>query len=577
MSTPLRVISPANLSSNFFDVGETTPNQIEAKFAYSIAKLKAAVSTPAVVFITDSGKEGIFCYDPTDTISSEDSLNVFVKADSKRYKRKSDVAFSRLPFVSSSSQLSSFIDGTLCQFDGSTWERKAGNVASNGGGFAGTIINVSTSLYWERKFTDSVNVEYFGIKPDGNDYSVQIQYVIDNFTDVVFNKGTYFGFFGIYRSGVKVKGQGSSLTILKCPNNKMHATDANYGNGQPNVIELGHCYMGNSEPVISNIKLSGITVDGNKANNTAPIYDVFGWGLACTSLQNSIFEDINAINCHAGGEGFFINSNFNTGDFKVSGCGFNLGTPGFDLNSSSYNIFSVISRDCKYGGRILDNCWGNNLAINIYNATSSGLICNNQSVNESHSNVINFNIRYGCADNGLIVGTKFNSNKFVGTITDINGAGVQVVGIENGISEENVPSSNNYNISTNNCGYQSVITQGRNDIWDISSYQDGRLTNQGDIFVIEIKGKKSQFTINLFDRTVWRVRGIAFRSTSINNKLISYIYQNTADPLNNAGSHNRLPIEFGQPVYADNASAITAGLISGENYRTSIGIQMVVF
>ena len=163
---PLKVISPVNLSPSFFDMGETNANQIEAKFAYSVAKLKASVSTPTVIFITDIGKEGIFCFDATDTISADDGVNIIVKTDNKRYKRKSDVAFSRLPFVNKISQLVSFSDVNFCYFDGSTWERKSGNIASNGGAFAGTFVNISNSFYWERVY-EKLNVSYFGATGDG--------------------------------------------------------------------------------------------------------------------------------------------------------------------------------------------------------------------------------------------------------------------------------------------------------------------------------------------------------------------------------------------------------------------------
>jgi hypothetical protein len=56
--------------------------------------------------------------------------------------------------------------GTEARFDGSDWEKKSGNVASNGGSYAGTIVNVSSSFYWKRK-TDYVTPQMFGATADG--------------------------------------------------------------------------------------------------------------------------------------------------------------------------------------------------------------------------------------------------------------------------------------------------------------------------------------------------------------------------------------------------------------------------
>ena len=70
---------------------------------YAVSDLKSASIVPNLVFITDSGKEGLFYYDATDTTTVDDNQNVFVKSDNKRYKRKSDVALSRMSFVVSPS------------------------------------------------------------------------------------------------------------------------------------------------------------------------------------------------------------------------------------------------------------------------------------------------------------------------------------------------------------------------------------------------------------------------------------------------------------------------------------------
>ena len=132
---------------------------------YAVTALKSAANAPELVFIADSGKEGLFTYDATDTTTVDDNMNVLVKNDGKRFKRKSDLPFSRLPFVNSLTQLTAFNDVAICQFDNSTWEKKSGNVASNGGAFAGTILNINTSFYWERKTNNGINAKWFGYDP----------------------------------------------------------------------------------------------------------------------------------------------------------------------------------------------------------------------------------------------------------------------------------------------------------------------------------------------------------------------------------------------------------------------------
>lgn len=199
---------------------------------YSVSALKSASTAPDLVFITDSGKEGLFCYDASDTTTADDGLNVFVKNDGKRFKRKSDLAFSRLPFVNTVSQLTNFIDLAVCQFDGSTWEKKSGNVTSNGGSYAGTLIRVSSSVYWERKFDDYVNVKWFGAKGDsdintgtGTDDSDAIQFALNSRFNLYIPKGIYKVTKTINlntdtvstttpRTAPKIKGENSSLSVI---------------------------------------------------------------------------------------------------------------------------------------------------------------------------------------------------------------------------------------------------------------------------------------------------------------------------------------------------------------------------
>lgn len=73
----------------------------------------------------------------------------------------------QLPLVTSIADLQSF-PNNIALFDGNTWEKKTGNVQSNGGEFPGTLIRVNSTTYWERKTNDGFIIpSYFGAIGDG--------------------------------------------------------------------------------------------------------------------------------------------------------------------------------------------------------------------------------------------------------------------------------------------------------------------------------------------------------------------------------------------------------------------------
>jgi len=88
MSVIKQVVVPNNLSDSYFDKGVNTTNKIEYKLQYTIASLKATSGTniPSLVYITDTGREGWFKYDSTDSSTANDDSMTIVSG-SKRYKR----------------------------------------------------------------------------------------------------------------------------------------------------------------------------------------------------------------------------------------------------------------------------------------------------------------------------------------------------------------------------------------------------------------------------------------------------------------------------------------------------------
>jgi hypothetical protein len=86
--------------------------------------------------------------------------------------------------------------GNIADFDGSTWEKKSGDKTSNGGSFAGTLIRVSSSVYWERNYTSFISIKWFGAIGDGVTDDIiainnTINYAKTIGIDVVIPRGTF--------------------------------------------------------------------------------------------------------------------------------------------------------------------------------------------------------------------------------------------------------------------------------------------------------------------------------------------------------------------------------------------------
>jgi hypothetical protein len=195
-------------------------NEIVYKeFNTTIANLRTSTNLfyPSVL-ITDVGKEGLFKYDSTDTTTIDDNMYTIVDSSSRRYKRTTDVINSKLQVVTSTTNLIAYTQSSLCEYDGSIWEKMTGsNVASNGGTYAGTLINVNSSTYWSRIYDEYVNVKWFGAKGDGvTDDTSPIQLAINSFRNVFFPKGTYGTTSELsLLDNSNIKGVNGNLSIVK--------------------------------------------------------------------------------------------------------------------------------------------------------------------------------------------------------------------------------------------------------------------------------------------------------------------------------------------------------------------------
>ena len=387
-----------------------------------------------------------------------------------------------------------------------------------------------------------VNVKEYGAKGDGktND-QVAVQKALAQVRlngTLYFPAGIYRATLSIRRNDIKIEGAGSGKTILKTPDSV-----------NANVIEIGNTadpYARNFSIFFKNVHLSGITLNGNSGKVPEPATDLTAWGLAVTATSNSTFKDIRVINCWNGGVGFFILSNNNVGNFYVESCGFAgiyANEPGFDINSSSYNNFEVVVKNCAYGARILDNCIKNVLKATIINAMHTGFMIGDQLVNTgSHHNRVNATIKGGCKDQAVSVGAKASKNIFTFNILGVKGHGIHE--LDSTYFSNNMAmaaTGNEYKILSKRNGGSAASIGGSFGKWSIKSFSDGRRDKKGDHFAIRIKGSKNEIEATVFDEAQPKVRGLIFEKKSNANKLLSYNYNTLVQILADQGTNNIYP------------------------------------
>lgn len=374
-----------------------------------------------------------------------------------------------------------------------------------------------------------LNVQEMGAVGDGatND-TVAIQAAItlalNGGPRVYIPKGTYaISGVTVRGSNVAIRGDGATQTILK------RIT----GSASNNVLELGDTANGNSSAEYSKITVEGLTVDGNKAGVAQPSSDLTDWGIPMTKISNSTIKGVRALNCWNGGIGVFINSNYNFLDCYVENCGvgntYGGGTtePGFDVNSSKYNRINVVSKDCQDGFRLLDNCWGNICDVVVQNATVTGGIFGNQSVNNSSGNIVTITVTGGCSGQGVSLSTNFNNSVFNITVKGVTGIGVNDV--SNGTYRSE---GNTFNVNTHRCGAQGSVIGNQRNVWNITSVDDGANGPAGNYYAVDVAATASgnvisatiRDTLKLEDGTARAalVNGMALRAGATLNKVIGF-------------------------------------------------------
>lgn len=400
---------------------------------------------------------------------------------------------------------------------------------------------------------DLVNVKDYGALGDGvtDDtaaIAAAVAVAIAGSKLVYLPAGTYIATVSIRGNSTGLIGEGSSCTTIKHP---VVTTS--------NVLEIGDTASGNSATAYSAIVIRGVTLDGNRSGISAPGNDLVGHGLPMTKISNFHISDVRAINCWNAGVGVFINSNFGYADCYVENCGNATAgqtTAGFDINSSRYGQFIVVSNACYSGGRLLDNCFGNSVKISVFNATKDGFSYNNQSVNSSYANTIDLQV-YACGQNGLNIGENCSNSNIRAVIYNATNSGC-VIGDGTG----NPSTNNNIDLVTFTSGGNGLLikSDGNDNTIRHQSNLDGRTGAQGSVFAVDITGNRNKLIIDLIDSATWQVRGIAMRAAALDNEILSYSFTNTADPLNDGAANTRTKVNHGQGRGTDISSAATISI-----------------
>ena len=415
------------------------------------------------------------------------------------------------------------------------------------------INSVSTNV--QAKLAQTISVKDFGAKGDGttNDtvaIAAAISATPTNGT-LYFPSGVYVASMSIRKSNISIVGAGSASTKMIMPS----SVDGI-------VCELGNTALGNSAPAYTNINVSGFTFDGNYLNVPTPSNDITGQAFATTNVSNSTWTDLICQNSQNAAFGTFINSNYNQVNVTCinGGNAVILGGhyPNFDINSSSYSHYDVISKNGYYGGRMLDNCFGNNLKITANNPSITGFVYNNQTVNQSYNNIIEANITNGCTSGqGMSVGANCYNSTIIANIYNVASTGF----IEGYISSSTYTTyGNKYLINTFKCGGASVLSYGYNNQFTINSRYDGFGSSAGSYFAVDVYGSYNQFIINVNDQATPLLRGLVFRSGAQYNNVIDFAHNTLVENYNNQDTSNTNNYWF---QYAGNNVQTTFTFASG--------------
>jgi hypothetical protein len=372
-----------------------------------------------------------------------------------------------------------------------------------------------------------------------------------------FPAGVYRAYIQVWRDNITLMGAGSSATTIKLPDNQLITVDTTVSTetGAPSVIDVGKIWDYTFPLTVDKVSIIGMTIDGNKANNApsaTPLdTDLWGWGLTFTQATNHYFNDVVVQNCSAGGIGVLINSNYGRGNCRVVSCGLHNYTAagyiaGFDINSSSYGTYDVISVSCAAGARLIDNSYGNYLKAIIQGATENGFIYQAEEVNHAENNEMHIIINGDCSAGGAVqVGRNTSNSLLCATIQDALFHGFHEVQYADAYLSRN----NIYNVTTSGCHGSSCIIGGKNSIWNITSRGDGLHVTPGTYHAVDVLGSYNILNVSITEGAAWQVRGIEFERGATGNILASYSANNIVTNYTDLGDDNTPYPETDAHVY----------------------------
>lgn len=384
-----------------------------------------------------------------------------------------------------------------------------GYISSVTGSIATTIKNKFGEKYSAFDFLTAAQIADVQVVGFTLDLSTALNTAITNlpaYATLEFPAGGYSAHLSVRRSNITLKFNGPS-TIVKMP-----ATVDSI------VLELGNTALGNGATAYENVNVLGFpTLDGNYLNVPTPANDLTGHAFATTKISHSVWQVVGQ-NCQNTCFGTFIDSNFNRADVRALNGGNALigGThyPNFDVNSSKYSTYKVVSEGGFYGGRILDNCFGIQLDLVSYNASISHLVYNNQAVNQSYGNRIHVTGIGGCASGpGVNVGSNCHGGELSAELYGVTGVALTDTGGANPTSGMTI------NLDSYNAGQQGALLYGTQNVYNINSYLDGRTGAAGSSFAVDVNGAYNTINAKITDSAVAQVRGLVNRAGATNNQI----------------------------------------------------------
>lgn len=396
---------------------------------------------------------------------------------SEQLDLKADITLAnqKLQTVFSKNELIAYT-GNLSTFDGSQWEKKAGNVASNGGVAPGTIINVSASFYWKRK-TDIITPEMFGA--DGTD-------LIDDLT----------AFRNCYLVGGNVEWTPQKSYILSSSVEVFSGTITN-GNGSlvTQISNASGCFYSVSKTNIqfNNIRIQGKGTDAVNNSTAGSSNGIFFSSCTYFSVKNSKIKSVSGACILVNGisNNFSIENNEIEGSLRgtVPNVVYQYGM-GLWFDSNTIDNFKIINNEISFcaigivGGNNITNFQviGNKIhdiigQHGIYFDTSlNGSISENilYNINSNGIKVQIANLTTTFTDNLIISKNNIKNckNGIVTTNADASSIGFQNVQITNNvIDSQNLISSNGIQceLLRNSIISDNIITNSKNGIYCFTS------------------------------------------------------------------------------------------------------------